>query len=68
MPSKLSPYMTAMPARKQLEVGIRDLQGINEKITKLNVSLLNCHTNSKLQTLIIIVNFKAYLEAGLFKR
>ena len=29
----------------------------------LNVSLVNCRMNSKLQTPIIIVNFKAYLEA-----
>jgi hypothetical protein len=38
-------------------------KGIYEKFAKLNVGLVNCRMNSKLQTPIIIVNFKAYLEA-----
>jgi triosephosphate isomerase len=40
------------------------VRGIDEQLAKRNVSLVNCRMNSKLQTPLIIVNFKAYLEAA----
>ena len=67
MPSKLSPSMTAMPARKQLGSALETCKGINEKIAKLNVSLLNCHMNSKLQP-IIIVKLQSMLRGMSFQK
>jgi hypothetical protein len=67
LPSKLSPSMTAMPARKQLEVSIRDYKGINEKIAKLTVSLLTCCMNSRLQIPIILVKLQSMFRDRSFQ-